>query len=123
MKKLLIWLGLLLLMSVVTAAAQDDDVLHVDASQSQGTISPYVYGANLGQGGLIPQSMISQAQALNLKYTRYGGGNSDRRDLDHTTIGLFVAQSRQIGAEPAMTVRLYGGTPQQAALCQYRKRL
>jgi alpha-L-arabinofuranosidase len=113
MKKLLVWLGFLLLTTGLTKA--QESILRVEASRSLGTISPYVYGANLGQQSVVPPDLMPQAQALGLNYIRYGGGDSDRRDLLETTVDLFIYQVRQIGAEPAITVRLLGGTPEQAA--------
>jgi hypothetical protein len=113
MKGPLAWLGLLVLTTSLNAA--QENVLRVDASQSLGTISPYVYGSNLGQQSVIPPSLMPQAQALGLNYVRYGGGDSDRRRLLETTVDLFIYQVRQLGAEPALTVRLLGGTPEHAA--------
>lgn len=114
MKKiLLIWVGLLLLAAGLAAA--QDDVLRVDASQSFGTISPYVYGSNLGLYSVVPPASMPQAQALGLKYLRYGGGDSDRKNVQKSSVDLFVFQARQLGAEPAVTVRLLGGTPEDAA--------
>jgi hypothetical protein len=95
-------------------AAQDDS-LTVDASASLGTISPYVYGSNMGLYSIIPPALMDEATALNLGYMRFGGGESDRQDIRTTSIDLFVFQTRQIGAEPALTVRLLGGTPERAA--------
>lgn len=113
MKKLLIWVGLVLLTAGLAAA--QEDVIQVDASESLGAISPYVYGSNLGLYSVVPPDSMPQAQALGMKYLRYGGGDSDRRDLLRTSVDLFVYQARQLGAEPAITVRLLGGTPEQAA--------
>ena len=106
------WLGLLLF---IPGTLAQENALHVDASQSLGMISPYVYGSNLGLYGVIPPAMMPQAQVLGMKYLRFGGGDSDRRDVQKSSLDLFVYQARQLGAEPAMTVRLLGGTPEQAA--------
>jgi hypothetical protein len=114
MKKFILWFVFALLVTG-SAAAQDTITVNVDASTSLGTISPYVYGANLGQDSIIPLSLMPEAEALGLNYLRYGGGHSDRQDLRKNLVDLHVYQSRQIGAEPAMTVRLLGGTPEQAA--------
>lgn len=112
--KRLILLLLLALLTLQAAIAQDD-VLRVDASESLGTISPYLHGANMGHNSLVPPSLMPQAQALELNYIRFGGGISDQRDLTKPMIDLFVYVVRQIGAEPAMTVRLLDGTPEEAA--------
>ncbi len=97
------------------AAAQDIPELTVDASQSHGIISPYVYGSNMNLYTIIPMDLMDEAQQLGLKYVRFGGGDSDIQDLRESIIDLFVLQTRAIGAEPALTVRLLGGTPQKAA--------
>lgn len=109
---MLVWLAC---MAGLASAQDDADTLVVDAAQPLGTISPYVYGANHGLYGLLSPEMIPNAQALNLGYLRFGGGDSDRRNLQKSWVDLFVFQAREIGAEPAMTVRLLGGTPEQAA--------
>jgi hypothetical protein len=113
MKKILFCLALLL-WSFSTATAQDVD-LRVDAAQELGTISPYVYGTNLGLQSLISVDMMPVLQELGLKYTRYGGGVIDQQSVRKPSIDLFIIQSRQLGAEPAITVRLLGGTPEEAA--------
>jgi hypothetical protein len=105
----------IILLAVGVAVAQDTDILHVDASESLGTISPYVYGSNMNLYSIIPLSLVDEAQALNLGFMRYGGGDTDRMDMRPSIIDLFVFQMRQIGAEPSMSVRLLGGTPEAAA--------
>ncbi len=113
MKKILLLLVILCL-SVSVISAQDD-VLTVDASQSLGTISPFVYGSNLGQNAIIPISMIDTAAAAGINFARLGGGDSDRFDVRNSVVDVFVYQARAIGAEPLMTVRLAGGSPEAAA--------
>ncbi|MEZ4670704.1 MAG: glycoside hydrolase family 44 protein [Anaerolineae bacterium] len=111
---LLIVAGLLVLLIMAPVAAQDSD-LSVDASQSLGTISPYVYGANMGAYSIVPQDMMPQAQALNLKYLRFGGTDSDQADVVVSQFDIFILKSRMLGTEPALTVRLLHGTPEKAA--------
>ncbi|MDX1991936.1 MAG: hypothetical protein SF029_06090 [bacterium] len=115
MKRLLFVILLLMLLGGSVYAQDSAGGITVDASESLGTISPYVFGSNLGQNAIIPLSLMPQAQALNLNYVRLGGGDSDRIDLQLRLIDVFVYQAREIGAEPAITVRLYGGTPEAAA--------
>lgn len=113
MKTYVCWLVFTLLIAGGVHAQEGG--LTVDATASLGTISPYVYGANLGQNAIIPLSLMPQAQALGLNYARMGGGDSDRQDLRTSLVDVFMYQAREIGAEPAITVRLYGGTPEAAA--------
>jgi hypothetical protein len=103
------------LLTLNMTLAQNTNVLRVDTSESLGTISPYVYSANMGQYSIVPPDLMPQAQALGLHYIRYGGGFSDQGDLRESVIDLFMYQVRQMGAEPAMTVRLLNGTPEDAA--------
>jgi hypothetical protein len=115
MRGLLGFVILILGLSSGSAAfAQNQSGLVVDASQDLGAISPYVYGVNYAQT-VIPPDLMPTVQALGIKYLRLGGGPSDRADLDESTLDLFVLQTRQIGAEPAVTVRLLNGTPEKAA--------
>ncbi len=92
-----------------------DDVLTVDASQSLGTINPFIYGSNLGQNAIIPLSMMETAAAAGINFARLGGGDSDRYDVRESIIDVFIFQARALGAEPLMTVRLAGGSPEDAA--------
>ncbi len=115
MKKIL-FLFMLVLAAVLTAAAQDDtDTLSVDASVSMGAISPYVYGSNMNLYATIPMSLMEEAQALGLGFVRFGGGDTDLMDMRTNILDLFVLQMRAIGAEPLMSVRLLDGTPEAAA--------
>lgn len=114
MKKLLLWL-VLFVFALTPAVAQDTNTLTVDASTSLGTISPYFFGANFGYDSVVPPDLMPLAQALGIQYLRLGSGQSDRIDLTKLTLDLMVLQARAMGAEPGVTVRLLGGTPEQAA--------
>lgn len=113
MKKVL-FLFAILYLSAAAVFAQDG-VLTVDTSQSRGTISPFVYGSNLGQNAIIPLSMMDTAAAAGINFARLGGGDSDRYDLRKSIIEVFIFQARALGAEPLVTVRLAGGSPEDAA--------
>lgn len=108
---------ILLVLCVVTSfsGAQDSHTLTVHAGESLGTISPYVYGSNMNLYAIIPAALMEEAQALGLRYMRFGGGDTDIQDLRNNIIDLFVLQTRAVGAEPALSVRLLGGTPEKAA--------
>ncbi len=118
MQKRLCWLWVLLLMASI-AFAQDEIVLSVEATQTQGTISPRVYGANVGLA-VIPPDLMPDVQALGLKYLRVGGNYSDQNDLTKFTVDIYASQAKMIGAELGLSVRLLEGTPQAAAdILQY----
>jgi hypothetical protein len=108
-------LAFVFVLLVTGSILAQDNTLHVNAAESLGTISPYVYGSNLGQNAIIPIALLDTAAQAGVNYARLGGGDSDRRDVQTGTIDVFVYQARAIGAEPAMTVRLLGGTPEDAA--------
>ncbi len=116
MKKIL-FLFMLVLAAVLTAAAQDDaDALSVDASASMGAINPYVYGSNLNLYATLPMSLLEEAQALGLNFMRYNGNTSgEDANLRTNLIDLFILQMQMIDAEPLLTVRLLNGTPEAAA--------
>ncbi len=91
-------------------------LLYVDAAQSQGPISPYVYGSNIGPWNSIPLELLPLAEEAHLTYLRFPGGNyGDQQNLRSPQIDQFIKLCKQLGAEPSISVRLYNGTPEQAA--------
>jgi hypothetical protein len=114
MRKLFLLL-IVVLCGVGLAAAQDEADLRIDASAARGAISPYVYGSNMNLYSIVPMSLMDEAQAMGLRFMRFGGGDTDRADMRANILDLFVLQTRQVGAEPSMSVRLLGGTPESAA--------
>ncbi len=81
-----------------------------------GAISPYVYGANTGPWSFVSAELMPLAEEAGIRYLRFPGGNwGDQNDLRPSQIDAFIALCRQLGAEPAISVRLRGGTPEQAA--------
>jgi len=115
MKKIIVAVFLSLLVLTSFSVAQEANTLTVSAGESLGTISPYVYGSNMNLYSIIPLALMEEAQALGLRYMRFGGGDTDIQDLRNNIIDLFVIQTRAVGAEPALSVRLLGGTPEKAA--------
>jgi hypothetical protein len=88
----------------------------VDAGQTLGPISPYVYGTNYGPLLFVPLQMQPAAQEAHLTVLRYPGGNwGDNNNIELWNLDQYVAFARQIGAEPYVCVRLKGGTARQAA--------
>src|SRR5690606_35133962 len=111
----MIWLVCVLLLLAASGSSAQTGTLTVDAAQNLGPINPYVYGSNLGLYGVIPPDLMPEAQALGITFLRFGGGESDRRDVPRSQVDLFMYQVRQLGAEPLLTVRLFNGTPEKAA--------
>lgn len=97
------------------------DVLYVDPTQQLGQISPLVYGTNYGPWITVPFDLLAQAESAGIRFLRFPGGNwGDENNLTERQLDQFMALSRQMGAEPQISVRLRGGTPEQAAaLVQY----
>jgi len=98
-------------------------VLYVDAGQGLGPISPFVYGTNYGPWCIVPYDLMPQAEAAGITYLRFPGGNwGDQNDLTEFQVDDFIALARKLGAEPSISVRLLGGTPEQAvALVNYAR--
>ncbi len=92
------------------------DTLYVDAGQRLGAISPFVYGTNFGPWSVVPYDLQSQAEAAGITYLRFPGGDwGDQNNLRPFHIDPFIELTRQMGAEPSISVRLQGGTPDAAA--------
>jgi len=88
----------------------------VDAAQSRGPISPYVYGASYGPWVTVTVEMQPLAEKSGITYLRFPGGEwGDQNDLTALHIDRFVAYARNLGAEPKINIRMPGGTPEQAA--------
>ncbi len=108
----------LLLCAVLGAgevAAQNPKLI-VKADQPLGSISPYVYGANYGPWSMVEPDMLPQAKASAVTYLRFPAGNwGDENDLKPYHIDPFMTFARLLHAEPSISVRLKGGTPEKAA--------
>lgn len=90
--------------------------LFVDPQAARGAISPLVFGSNYGPWIFVNLEMRPQAIAAGITYLRFPGGNwGDQNDLDEWQIDQYLALCRELGAEPAISVRLRGGTASQAA--------
>lgn len=111
------WIGIFLWFILVQPiiAQTPPPSLTVHADQTLGKISPYVYGSNFGVYSAIPAGFIPEAQASGVKYLRWGGGFSDQRELTSSQIDTFIMTAKIINAEPAITVRLVGSTPEESA--------
>lgn len=90
--------------------------LFVDAAQDLGPVSPLVYGSNYGPWIFVTLEVRPQAAAGGIRYLRFPGGNwGDQNDLDEWQIDQYMALCRELGSEPAISVRLRDGTPERAA--------
>ena len=89
--------------------------LFVDVSQKLGEISPLVYGSNYGPWLFVTLDVRPQAVDAKLSYLRFPGGNwGDLNDLDEWSIDQYIAMCKELGTEPAISVRLRGGSVEHA---------
>ncbi len=111
---LLIIIGVMLCISPIHA--DEESVLWVDVGSPMGDISPYVYGANYGLLNVIPFDLYPLAEVSGIRYLRFPGGRvGDTTDIQPFQLDQFITLCRFIGAEPSISVRLEGGTPEKAA--------
>jgi hypothetical protein len=90
--------------------------LFVDPSLSLGPISPLIYGSNYGPWLTVPFYMLPQAYDLGIKILRFPAGAwGDHNDVTHMQIDQFMDFTNKMGATAIFSVRLLGGTPEQAA--------
>ncbi len=89
--------------------------LYVNAANSIGPISPYVYGTNYGPWTFLNPGARPKAKEAGLKLMRYPGGNwGDLNDLEGYQVDDAVALAKELGAEPLISVRLANGSIENA---------
>jgi glycosyl hydrolase family 39 (putative alpha-L-iduronidase) len=90
--------------------------LFVDPSISLGPISPLIYGSNYGPWLTVPFYMLPQAYDSGIKILRFPGGEwGDHNNATPLQIDQFMDFANKVGATAIFSVRLLGGTPEQAA--------
>ena len=90
--------------------------LYVDVGQRLGRISPLVYGTNHGPWSVVTYDLRPQAEAAGITFLRFPGGNwGDQNTLRGYQVDQFIDLAQWMGAEPSISVRLTGGTPESAA--------
>jgi len=89
----------------------------VDTSSDRGEISKYVLGANHGPWSELGAGNLEPAKESGITFLRWPGGNwGDQNDIRTNYITTYIGVAKNImNAEPSVTVRLLGGTPEQAA--------
>lgn len=135
---LLLILGWLLLMACATAAPPDPTAtpvpspsatptpeptatiippgLYVDATAPSSPINPLVYGTNYGPWLVVTVDVQDEFETSGLTYLRFPGGRwGDTYDIREYHIDQFMDLAGTIDAEVTISVRLLGGTPEQAA--------
>jgi len=92
------------------------DALYVDPSKSLGPISPLVYGSNHGPWVAVSLAMLPAAYDSGITILRFPAGSwGDHNDLHSFQIDSFMDFADKMGTEVLFSVRLLGGTPEQAA--------
>ncbi|KPL79037.1 hypothetical protein ADN00_03870 [Ornatilinea apprima] len=91
-------------------------MVRVDSGQVEGEISPLLFGTNYGPWSVVPVDLQDEAQAGGFMYLRFPGGNwGDDNDLKHYHIDQYINLARALGAEPAISARMHGGSVEKAA--------
>jgi hypothetical protein len=92
------------------------NVLYVDPSASLGPISPLIYGSNYGPWLVVSFDMLPEAYVSGIKILRFPGGAwGDHNNVTPLQIDQFMDFANKMGAAALFSVRLLGGTPEQAA--------
>lgn len=92
------------------------DTLYVDPTQSLGAISPLIYGSNYGPWLVVPFDMLPKAYDSGITILRFPAGSwGDHNNVTNLQIDQFMDFTSKVGATAIFTVRLLGGTPEQAA--------
>jgi hypothetical protein len=99
-----------------TPSAYPSGMFVIDTASDLGEISPYVLGINHGPWADLGVNNIEPAENAGITFLRWPGGNwGDRNDITAAMLDNFIAQAKMMNAEPSITVRLPGGTPEAAA--------
>lgn len=104
-----------LFLCAAPGGAQEQGIF-VDAGAVLGQINPYVYGVNYGPWALVAMDMQEEAAEAYVTHLRFPAGrHGDLYNVPEQQIDLFMMQARAWGADVSISVRLEGGTPEQAA--------
>jgi len=91
-------------------------VFVIDTASDLGQISPYVLGTNHGPWADLGVNNLEPVKNSGITFLRWPGGNwGDRNDITTLQADNYIAQAKMIGAEPSITLRLPGSTPEAAA--------
>ena len=89
--------------------------LVVYAAETVGPIPPTVYGTNYGPWISVPGGVMDAFQQSGLRLLRFpGGAYGDEHTIRPSQFDLLMQLAGMVNAEAAVSVRLVGGTPEQA---------
>lgn len=90
--------------------------LYIDATAPIGNISPLVYGTNYGPWLVVTVDVQDEFESSGLQFLRFPGGrHGDSNDIKTYQLDQLFVLADQIDAEVTISVRLLGGTPEDAA--------
>lgn len=90
--------------------------LFVDTTYNYGPISPFVRASNTGPWQTLALEHRTHSRDINLSMIRWPGGNwGDENSVTEWMVDEYIGLCRAVGAEPCIHVRLFGGTPSEAA--------
>jgi hypothetical protein len=93
-----------------------EGVFYINPDIAMGEISPLVYGVNHGPWAIITEKTLPLAQETGITMIRFPGGNwGDENDLMSNHIDQFTILAGQMGSQVSINVRLFNGTPEEAA--------
>src|SRR6266542_1440839 len=88
----------------------------IPTSQSLGPISPLIYGSNYGPWLTVSFDMLPEAYDSGITILRFPAGEwGDHNNVQTYQIDQFMDFAHKVGATAMFSVRLLGGTPEQAA--------
>lgn len=89
--------------------------IFVDTTQDLGKISPLSYGTNHGPWAFLTVELWDLFKKSGISFIRFPGGNwGDENDLSAQNIDDYMTVVKLVNAEPQISVRLLGGTPEYA---------
>lgn len=90
--------------------------LFVDATYNYGLISPFVRASNTGPWQTLALEHRDYSRDVAMGMIRWPGGNwGDENNVTELMVDEYIALCREIGAEPCIHVRLFGGSADDAA--------
>lgn len=89
--------------------------IFVDATGDLGKVSPLSLGTNHGPWAFLTVDLWGLFKKSGINFIRFPGGNwGDENDLTAQHLDDYMTLVRMVNAEPQITVRLKGGTPEYA---------
>lgn len=89
--------------------------IYIDVGKDMGKVGQFSLGTNHGPWAFLAVENWDLFKQSGINFIRFPGGNwGDENDLTNEQIDDYMTLVRLVNAEPEITVRLIGGTPEQA---------